>query len=343
MNMPKSTPPKVSIGIPVFNGANTLAKTISAAINQDYTNLEIIVSDNCSTDGTQVIAEGFQSKDSRIRYIRQEQNYGMTANFNKVFEYATGEYFMWAAHDDQHESTFISKCLPFLMSHPEAGLCVPRTQTYFRGEVSWISNMKTFAGIQSRIKLYNETLKHFPAVGMYGLYRSSKITNTHLLRNFTGADLVFVQDLVLHGDIVICEDILFSYYERETWNTLEEDYANIYGTSKMPWFYSPFLIVFWKQANTVIHSQNTLITRVKLLGVLIRFQSGQVVTKVSLKLLKSLAPPRLRKQLAVKFYWKFMHNPNIEVKNSSAFLERNVLPMVGIRSKNKDRNPSGTS
>jgi glycosyltransferase involved in cell wall biosynthesis len=161
-----SSEPKVSIGIPVFNGAKTLAKTIEAAINQDYKNLEIIISDNCSTDETQLIAEEFQKKDSRIRYIRQEINYGMTANFSKVFENSTGEFFMWAAHDDQHEPTFISRCLPLLLSNPEAGLCVPKTQAYFRGEVTWVSSMKTFKGIDSRIKLYNETLKHFPAVGM---------------------------------------------------------------------------------------------------------------------------------------------------------------------------------
>jgi glycosyltransferase involved in cell wall biosynthesis len=251
-----SSEPKVSIGIPVFNGAKTLAKTIEAAINQDYKNLEIIISDNCSTDETQLIAEEFQKKDSRIRYIRQEINYGMTANFSKVFENSTGEFFMWAAHDDQHEPTFISRCLPLLLSNPEAGLCVPKTQAYFRGEVTWVSSMKTFKGIDSRVKLYNETLKHFPAVGMYGLYRSSKVAKTYLWRNFTGADLVFVQDLTLHGNIIICEEILFSYFEREKWNTLEQDYANIYGTSKIPWYYSPFLVVLEKQHNPNVEVKN---------------------------------------------------------------------------------------
>ncbi len=334
--MQKSTEPKVSIGIPVFNGAKTLAKTIEAAINQDYTNLEIIISDNCSTDGTQAIAEAFQSRDSRIKYIRQEKNYGMTNNFSKVFEYATGEFFMWAAHDDLHEPTFISKCLPILLSEPEAGLCVPRTQTFYRGEISWISNMKTFRGIQSRTKLYLETLKHFPAVGMYGLYRSSKVAKTHLWRNFTGADLAFIQDLALHAQIVVCEDILFSYFERDKWNTLEQDYMNIYGTSRIPWYYSPFFIVFRKQIDTIIHSQNTSTAKFKFLLVLLGFQLGQLVTKASLKLLRSLAPARLRNQLAVKFYWKFMHNPNIDVVRMSSFLERNVLPMVGLRSTDVD-------
>ncbi len=329
--MRTSTDPKVSIGIPVFNGAKTLAKTIEAAINQDYKNLEIIISDNCSTDETQSIAEEFQKKDSRIRYIRQEINHGMTANFSKVFERSTGEFFMWAAHDDQHEPTFISRCLPLLLNNPEAGLCVPKTQAYFRGEVTWVSSMNSFNGIDSRTRLYKETLKHFPAVGMYGLYRSSKVAKTNLWRNFTGGDLVFVQDLTLHGNVIICEEILFSYFEREKWNTLEQDYANIHGDSKIPWCYSPFLIVLEKQISTIFHSENSPISKLVFLGVLLRFQSGQVAIKTSLKLLKILTPVKFKQQLAVKFYWKFIHNPNIEVKNMLAFLERNVLPMLGMR------------
>lgn len=336
--MQKSTEPKVSIGIPVFNGAKTLAKTIESAINQNYTNLEIIISDNCSTDGTQAIAEAYKSRDSRIKYIRQEKNYGMTANFSKVFEYATGEFFMWAAHDDQHDPAFISKCLPILLRDPEAGLCVPRTQAYFRGEVTWVSSMKTFTRIRSRAKLYEETLKHFPAVGMYGLYRSSRVAKTQLWRNFTGADLVFVQDLVLHGNIAICEDILFSYFERDTWNTLEQDYANIYGTSKVPWFYSPFLVVLVKQINTIFHSENSFPSKFKLLGVLFRFQLGEIAKKATLKLLKTLTPAKFKQQVGLQFYWRFMHNPNIEVRNLSAFLQRNVLPMVGMRSVNIEGN-----
>ena len=329
--MRTSTDPKVSIGIPVFNGAKTLAKTIEAAINQDYKNLEIIISDNCSTDETQSIAKEFQKKDSRIRYIRQEINHGMTANFSKVFERSTGEFFMWAAHDDQHEPTFISRCLPLLLNNPEAGLCVPKTQAYFRGEVTWVSSMNSFNGIDSRTRLYKETLKHFPAVGMYGLYRSSKVAKTNLWRNFTGGDLVFVQDLTLHGNVIICEEILFSYFEREKWNTLEQDYANIHGDSKIPWYYSPFLIVLEKQISTIFHSENSPISKLVFLGGLLRFQSGQVAIKTSLKLLKILTPVKFTQQLAVKFYWKFIHNPNIEVKNMLAFLERNVLPMLGMR------------
>ena len=323
--------PKVSIGIPVYNGAKTLANTIEAAINQDYKNLEIIISDNCSIDETQIIAESYQTKDPRIKYIRQKKNIGMTANFSKVLEYSTGEFFMSAAHNDQHAPTFISTCLPYLMKDSEAGLCVPKTQAFFRNQVSWISNMGTFSEIVTRTQLFRETLKHFPAVGMYGLYRRSIVQKTGLWKNFTGADLVFIQDLTLHGNIVTCGEILFSYYERETWNTLNQDYVNIYGVAKKPWYYSPFLIVLGNQISAIVKSDNIGFTKVKFLGVLMSYQLGLVARKLTLKTLRVVIPQKYRVSLVSKFYWKFMHNPNIEVINMSAFIERNVLPMIGLR------------
>ena len=329
--MSVSSIPKVSIGIPVYNGAKTLASTIEAAINQDYGNLEIIISDNCSTDETQIIAESYQAKDPRIKYVRQEKNFGMTSNFSKVFEYSTGEFFMWAAHDDRHAPNFISSCLPYLLKDTEAGLCVPKTRAYYRDQVSWISNMKSFSGINTRTKLFSETLRHFPAVGMYGLYRRSVIQKTGLWRNFTGADLVFIQDLTLHGDIVTCDEILFSYFERETWNTLDQDYVNIYGAAIKPWYYSPFLIVLGNQISIIVKSENSFSIKMRLLGVLVRYQLGQVARKLALKLLRVVTPDKYRVSLASKFYWKFMHNPNIEVIDMSAFTERNVMPMIGLR------------
>jgi glycosyltransferase involved in cell wall biosynthesis len=328
-----STEPKVSIGIPVFNGAKTLAKTIEAAINQDYANLEIIISDNCSTDETQSIAEDFQSKDPRIKYIRQKENYGMTANFSKVFEHSTGEFFMWAAHDDQHNPAFISKCLPFLLRDPKAGLCVPKTQTFLGGEINWVSTMRTFSGITTQSALYKETLNHFPAVGLYGLYRSSVIKKTGLWKNFMGADLVFIQNLALHGSFVYCDEILFSYFERDTWNTLDQDYWNVFRIPKKPWYYSPFLVVALNQFAGIMRSNNSLNSKSKLFGVLTNFLIVQVMKKVTLKILRVLIPSNYKIKFLSNFYWRFMHNPNIDVIDISAFTEHDILPMIGLRPK----------
>ena len=100
--MENENQPLVSIGVPVFNGEKGLAVALDSLIGQDYHNLEIIISDNASTDATSKICEEYVGKDSRIKYSRLEENIGAALNFNRVFERSSGKYFMWAAHDDQH-------------------------------------------------------------------------------------------------------------------------------------------------------------------------------------------------------------------------------------------------
>src|SRR5690242_8158644 len=90
----------VSIGMPVFNGENYLVPALDAIRSQTYQNVEIIISDNASTDRTRDIAQKSAQDDRRIRYCRNEKNVGASANFNNTFELSSGKYFKWAAHDD---------------------------------------------------------------------------------------------------------------------------------------------------------------------------------------------------------------------------------------------------
>ena len=69
----------------------------------------------------------------------------------------------------------------------------------------------------------------------------------------------------------------------------------------------------------------------KLLGVLLTYQFGQVIQKVTLKLLRKITPQKYKVLIASRFYWKYMHNPNVEVVNMATFIESNLLPMVGLR------------
>lgn len=95
----KSTP-KVSIGMPVYNGEKYIREALDSLLAQTFTDFELIISDNASIDTTSVICQEYARKDSRICYIRQSQNKGAVANFKFVLDEAVGEYFMWAAHDD---------------------------------------------------------------------------------------------------------------------------------------------------------------------------------------------------------------------------------------------------
>ena len=97
----------VSVGMPVYNGEAFLAEALNSLLIQTHGNLEIIISDNCSSDKTEQICLEYAAKDSRIRYIRQDLNIGATANFNYVLQQASGEFFMWAAHDDRWSPSYV--------------------------------------------------------------------------------------------------------------------------------------------------------------------------------------------------------------------------------------------
>lgn len=107
--------PLISVGVPLYNSERTVECALDTLLSQTYTNIEIIVSDNCSTDHTAAICKYYQSKDSRIKFFQQAENLGPTKNFDFVLRQAKGEYFMWAAGDDSRSNDFIEVNYDFLM------------------------------------------------------------------------------------------------------------------------------------------------------------------------------------------------------------------------------------
>lgn len=103
--------PKVSIGLPVYNGGKYLSQALGALLGQTYPHFELILSDNASTDSTEAICKDYAARDPRIRYVRQAENLGAVRNFEFTLEQATGEFFMWAAHDDLWSPDFIEDAL----------------------------------------------------------------------------------------------------------------------------------------------------------------------------------------------------------------------------------------
>ena len=113
----------VTIGLPVYNGENFLESTLDSILNQTHSNLELIISDNASTDNTCEICRKYLEQDSRIKYFRNDKNVGAAENYNIVTRLAKGKYFKWAAHDDTFALTFVEKCLDVLEKNHEYILC----------------------------------------------------------------------------------------------------------------------------------------------------------------------------------------------------------------------------
>ena len=114
--------PLVSVGVPVYNRAGTLARALSTLLAQDYPTLEILVSDNASTDGSTDICRRFAAQDKRIKLNLNRENLGMMPNFEIVRRMARGKYFMWAGSDDYWEPGFISALAEALERDPQAAV-----------------------------------------------------------------------------------------------------------------------------------------------------------------------------------------------------------------------------
>ena len=119
-----SRPPKVSVGLAVYNGERYLHDAISSIVTQTFRDFELIICDNDSTDGTREICLGFAAKDERIRYLRNPVNIGGVRNENRTMFLARGEYFKLAAHDDLIAPEFLRAVRRRMDSNENCDVCV---------------------------------------------------------------------------------------------------------------------------------------------------------------------------------------------------------------------------
>jgi glycosyltransferase involved in cell wall biosynthesis len=209
--MNKKGHPKVSLGIPVFNGENFIAYALDSLLAQTFQDIEIIISDNASTDNTEEICQQYAAMDSRIRYIRNKINLGASKNFNQLFETSRGEYFKWAAHDDLCAPEFLEQCVKILDNKSSYVLCYSKTKVVDdKGEI--LDDFSIPFKLDSP-KAHERFLKCLctphPLVDIFGLIRSSVLKKTKLIGNFPSSDRVLEAELALFGPFYEVPEYLF--------------------------------------------------------------------------------------------------------------------------------------
>jgi glycosyltransferase involved in cell wall biosynthesis len=224
------TSPKVSIGLPVYNGENYLSQAIECLLGQTFSDLELIISDNASTDDTETIARAYAARDHRVRYVRQPVNRGAGWNFSETFRLARGEYFKWAAHDDLCEPTFVERCIERLDLDPELVLCFSRVAVIDQAGSSVQEMLPddprrcNFQGVSAagearRIDLCGSARPRDRYLGVllysqrcyevFGVVRSSAMRRTGLHRPYNGGEKVFLAELSLLGRFGEIDETLF--------------------------------------------------------------------------------------------------------------------------------------
>lgn len=114
--------PLVSVGIPTYNRAERLRGAVESVLAQDHPAIEVVISDNASTDGTEALGRSLAAADPRVRYLRNEVNVGPTANFNLVRAASRGEYLLWLGDDDRLSPDYVSACVAALAADPSLAL-----------------------------------------------------------------------------------------------------------------------------------------------------------------------------------------------------------------------------
>ena len=115
--------PKVSIGMPVFNGEQYIREAIDSALAQTFTDFELVISDNASNDNTEAILREYVRNDPRVKYIKHESNVGPCNNFNYLLKHARGDYFTWLAHDDYLDASFLDVIVRYHDEHNDVVFC----------------------------------------------------------------------------------------------------------------------------------------------------------------------------------------------------------------------------
>lgn len=206
--------PTVSIGLPVYNGAQYLRQTLDSVLAQEYEDFELIIADNASTDETGDIAIEYAARDHRIRYDRAEKNRGSRWNFNRVCMMASGKYFIWASCHDLWAPGMLRRCVETMEQDDSVVLCFSRA-----AEIDADGNrLGTLRGQldtrgMDRIARFKKTVRQVPGYAVYGVHRTSALRQVMPLRISLGPDAVALAELSFLGAFAFLPDLLF-YHRR---------------------------------------------------------------------------------------------------------------------------------
>jgi glycosyltransferase involved in cell wall biosynthesis len=213
--------------MPVWNGEAFIREGIDSILAQTFRDFELIISDNASTDSTQAICEEYSARDPRIRYVRADRNLGLQANFALVLELATAPYFMWAAHDDLWDVTYVSRMVDVLDERQAVVIAGSNAASVDQDGVvrrtydnAWIYAPRSIGARAHRFISAHEEgghstliygLMRTPTIRRFGLMRLQEIRDQN--RGYYAADKVTLFRLLLEGDIHVAGETL--YFHRD--------------------------------------------------------------------------------------------------------------------------------
>jgi glycosyltransferase involved in cell wall biosynthesis len=264
--------PLVSIGLPVYNGERFLAGCLDSLLAQTYSDLEVVISDNASTDGTLAICERYAALDPRIRIFRSNENRGGAWNHNRVRELSGGEYFKWCGADDVIAPRFVEACVAALELEPAAVLAFPLSVVIddHSQELRRTTDRLPLSGDNVAVRfgalLRSWSTSHNP---FYGVVRRAALDRTRPLGAFLANDRCLLSELAIAGPFLQVEEYLMyrRLHAEHTARTrlLEQRLLNPHDDRP---FRAREWIVLRESLKSVAHASLDAATKLRLAGVL---------------------------------------------------------------------------
>ena len=221
----------VSICIPAYNGEHLIFRAIESCLNQTYTNLEIVIVDDCSSDNTIEIIKNFQSKDQRIKFFRNESNLGVALNFFETFKKSSGEYVQHLGQDDWLDKNYIEKKLDIFIKYPEAAFVSGPIRTFETRNANNLeekSLIKFKKGFYDKKYVFENFYKKNGLIGLFCMARRKDIIENFMIDipNKYNYDIFYKKGMVIDNIFLlkILTKYRFMYYESDaTYNGLSHE------------------------------------------------------------------------------------------------------------------------
>jgi hypothetical protein len=201
----------------VYNGEQFLRQALDTLVAQTYEHLEFIISDNASSDRTREICLEYAARDPRIKYYRNATNIGVVANFLRVVELSSGEYFMWAAVDDLKPLTAVERCVEALVNNPRAVLAHGTILVRIAGRDDLIEYPNDIGladtSAAARVRAFHTGLQHHAMI--FGLFRR-EVLQHGILGHCLGFDYLLCLQMCLLGPLEYVQTPIVIYQERKT-------------------------------------------------------------------------------------------------------------------------------
>ncbi|HEX8041194.1 MAG TPA: glycosyltransferase [Chryseosolibacter sp.] len=221
--------PLVTIGIPTFNGGARLAKALESIAGQGYPNLEILISNNASTDNTGWVCLDVLKRYRQAKYYHHEKNIGMLANFEFLLRHAKGKYFMWLADDDTLATDALRRYVRYLEDNPGHSLVSGKIEYGLNGNVSVVEEGFSFHQKSRMFRVIAFYSKVIYGGVFHGLMHT-QIARGIRMRRAIGSDWHFVAALAFSGKITQLD---FTGYRKNFGGSSRdfERYARLIGDS----------------------------------------------------------------------------------------------------------------